>query len=137
VCSRADGALSEYNGPSRSVGEFVARPMERKDCASRTKTEAKLCTLRLKDKFILFVQDSVDRGIPGTDSSGAGSSARATTARDRERKRVATRYGADFWRGTPRGSSRRILHIPGYFRETRAITGLGHGSGKKRSARVD
>src|SRR5438270_4978106 len=53
--------LEDYNGPLKKVvGEF-ARPLERKTVQPRHyKPEAKLCTLTLKDKFILFVQDSVD-----------------------------------------------------------------------------
>src|SRR6267142_5696394 len=53
--------LSDYNGPLKKVvGEF-ARPMERKTVHPRHyKPGAKLCTLKLKDKFVLFVQDSFD-----------------------------------------------------------------------------
>ena len=53
--------LEDYDGPlKKTVGTF-ARPLERKSVhPSHYKPGAVLCTLKLKDKFKLFVQDSLD-----------------------------------------------------------------------------
>jgi hypothetical protein len=53
--------MEDYDGPlKKTVGTF-ARPLERKSVhPSHYKPGAVLCTLKLKDKFKLFVQDSLD-----------------------------------------------------------------------------
>jgi hypothetical protein len=53
--------LEDYDGPlKKTVGTF-ARPLERKSVhPPHYKPGAVLCTLKLKDKFELFVQDSLD-----------------------------------------------------------------------------
>jgi len=53
--------LEDYDGPlKKTVGTF-ARPLERKSVhPPHYKPGAVLCTLKLKDKFKLFVQDSLD-----------------------------------------------------------------------------
>ena len=53
--------LEDYDGPlKKTVGTF-ARPLERKAVhPPHYKPGAILCTLKLKDKFELFVQDSLD-----------------------------------------------------------------------------
>lgn len=53
--------LEDYEGPFRKVvGTFAGR-LERKSVhAPHYKPGAKLCTLLLKDKFVLFVRDSID-----------------------------------------------------------------------------
>jgi hypothetical protein len=53
--------LEDYDGPlKKTVGTF-ARPLERKSVhPPHYKAGAILCTLKLKDKFELFVQDSLD-----------------------------------------------------------------------------
>jgi hypothetical protein len=53
--------LEDYDGPLKKVVGTFARPLERKAVhPSHYKPGAKLCTLKLKDKFVLFVQDSID-----------------------------------------------------------------------------
>jgi hypothetical protein len=53
--------LQDYDGPLKKVVGTFARPLERKAVhAPHYKPGAKLCTLKLKDKFVLFVQDSFD-----------------------------------------------------------------------------
>jgi hypothetical protein len=55
--------LEDYNGPLEKVVGTFARPLERKAVSSpHYKPGLKLCTLKLKDKFVLFVQDSLDPG---------------------------------------------------------------------------
>ena len=53
--------LEDYNGPLQKVVGTFARPLERKSVQPpHYKPGAKLCTLTLKGKFVLFVQDSID-----------------------------------------------------------------------------
>jgi len=54
--------LADYNGPLKKVVGTFARPLERKAVQHppHYKPGAKLCTLNLKGKFVLFVQDSVE-----------------------------------------------------------------------------
>jgi len=53
--------IEDYDGPLKKVVGTFARPLERKAVhPSHYKSGAKLCTLNLKDKFVLFVQDSFD-----------------------------------------------------------------------------
>jgi hypothetical protein len=126
--------LSDYNGPFKKiVGEF-ARPLERKTVHLRHyKPEAKLCTLKLKDKFILFVQDSVDPVV----FLGTAFDAGLAQAQDDDHsygqgaKGYATRYGADFAGGTTSRFFKDFAY-PWIFSEDPRYYRLGHGSGKKR-----
>src|ERR1700719_733025 len=53
--------LEDYDGPLKKVVGTFARPLERKSVhPPQYKPGAKLCTLTLKGKFRLFVQDSLD-----------------------------------------------------------------------------
>lgn len=53
--------LEDYDGPLKKVVGTFARPLERKSVPlSRYRPGVKLCTLNLKDKFALFVHDSLD-----------------------------------------------------------------------------
>jgi hypothetical protein len=53
--------LEDYDGPLKKVVGTFARPLERKSVhPPHYKPDAKLCTLKLKDKFLLFVQSSID-----------------------------------------------------------------------------
>jgi len=53
--------LEDYDGPLKKVVGTFARPLERKAVHPlQYKPGAKLCTLKLRDKFRLFVQDSFD-----------------------------------------------------------------------------
>jgi hypothetical protein len=53
--------LQDYDGPLKKIVGTFARPLERKAVhPPNYRPDAKLCTLDLKDKFVLFVQDSVD-----------------------------------------------------------------------------
>jgi hypothetical protein len=51
--------IEDYNGPFQKVVGTFARPLERKS-VPHYKPGTKLCTLTLKGKFVLFVQDSID-----------------------------------------------------------------------------
>jgi hypothetical protein len=53
--------IEDYNGPFQKLVGTFAGPLERKSVhPPRFKPGAKLCTLTLKGKFILFLKDSVD-----------------------------------------------------------------------------
>jgi hypothetical protein len=53
--------LEDYNGPLKKVVGTFAQPLERKSVhPPQYKAGAKLCTLTLKGKFVLFLQDSID-----------------------------------------------------------------------------
>lgn len=53
--------IEDYNGPLQKVVGTFARPLERKSVhPAHYKPGARLCTLTLKGKFVLFVQDSID-----------------------------------------------------------------------------
>src|SRR5260370_13625874 len=53
--------LEDYGGPLKKVVGTFTRRLERKAVhPPHYKPGAMLCTLNLKDKFVLFVQDSVD-----------------------------------------------------------------------------
>jgi len=126
--------LEDYDGPLKKVvGEF-ARPLERKTVHPRHyKPEAKLCTLTLKDKFILFVQDSVDP----VNFLSTGFDAGLAQAQDNDHSYgqgavgYARRYGADFGGGV---SSRffKDFAYPWIFSEDPRYYRLAHGSGKQR-----
>jgi hypothetical protein len=126
--------LEDYNGPFKKVAGEFARPLERKTVHPRHyKPEAKLCTLRLKDKFILFVQDSVDPVVFLSTAFDAG----LDQAQDNDHsygqgaEGYARRYGADFAGGT---SSRffKDFAYPWIFSEDPRYYRLAHGSGKQR-----
>jgi hypothetical protein len=54
--------IEDYNGPLQKVVGTFARKLERKSVHPPTqyKAGAKLCTLTLRGKFVLFVEDSID-----------------------------------------------------------------------------
>jgi len=55
--------LSDYNGPLQKTIGFFAGQLERKSVHEpHYKTGLLLCSLELKDKFLLFVRDSYDPG---------------------------------------------------------------------------
>jgi hypothetical protein len=52
--------LENYDGPLKKTVGIFARKLERKSVRPHYKPGAILCSLELKDKFILFVMDSID-----------------------------------------------------------------------------
>jgi hypothetical protein len=54
-------SLEDYNGPLKKTVGLFARKLERRAVHHpHFKPGAKLCALELKDKFVLFIEDSVD-----------------------------------------------------------------------------
>jgi hypothetical protein len=126
--------LEDYDGPLKKVvGEF-ARPLERKTVHPRHyKPEAKLCTLKLKDKFILFVQDSVDPvNFLGTAfDAGLDQAQNNDPSYGQGAAGYARRYGADFGGGTTSRFFKDFAY-PWIFSEDPRYYRLAHGSGKHR-----
>jgi hypothetical protein len=126
--------LEDYNGPLKKVvGEF-ARPLERKTVHPRHyKPEAKLCTLKLKDKFILFVQDSVDpvNFLSTAFDAGLDQAQDNDPSYGQGAAGYGRRYGANFGGGV---SSRffKDFAYPWIFSEDPRYYRLAHGSGKQR-----
>lgn len=54
--------MADYNGPLQKLVGTFARPLERKAVhpPPRYRSGVRLCTLNVRDKFALFVQDSLD-----------------------------------------------------------------------------
>ncbi len=126
--------IEDYNGPFRKVvGEF-ARPLERKSVHPRHyKPGAKLCTLQLKDKFVLFLQDSFD---PVTFLS-TGFNAGIDQAEDTDPSygQGAEGYGKRFGAGYAGQATSRFFKdfaYPTIFSEDPRYYRLAHGSARRR-----
>jgi hypothetical protein len=87
--------LEDYNGPLKKVVGTFARPLERKAVhPPHYKPGVKLCTLKFKDKFVLFVQDSFDPVTFLATGFSAGLDQAENT--DRSYGQGAEGYGARF-----------------------------------------
>lgn len=126
--------LSDYDGPLKKVVGTFARPLERKGVHTpHYKPGLRLCTLKLKDKFTLFVQDSFD---PVTFLS-TGFNAGLDQAQNNDRsygqgaQGYAKRFGAEF---AGQASSRffKDFAYPSIFREDPRYYRVIHGSARKR-----
>lgn len=126
--------IEDYDGPfQKTVGTF-ARPLERKSVHPDIfKPGAKLCTLKLKDKFLLFVQDSFD---PVTFlSAGFDAGLDQAQGSDPHYHQGAAgygrRYGAEFV-GQASGTFFNDFFYPSIFSEDPRYYRLAHGSFRKR-----
>lgn len=126
--------LEDYNGPLKKVVGTFARPLERKAVhAPHYKPGLKLCTLSVKDKFALFVQDSLD---PVT-FLAAGFDAGLDQAQNTDRsygqgaQGYARRFGAEF---AGQASSRffKDFAYPSIFSEDPRYYRVIHGSAGRR-----
>jgi hypothetical protein len=126
--------LQDYDGPLKKLVGTFARPLERKAVhPPHYKSGLKLCTLKLKDKFALFVQDSFD---PVT-FLGAGFNAGIDQAQNTDpsyrqgAQGYARRFGAEF---AGQASSRffKDFAYPSIFYEDPRYYRLIHGSARKR-----
>lgn len=124
----------DYNGPLEKVVGSFGRKLERKAVhPPHFKTNAVLCSLELKDKFVLFLQDTYDP--ISLLSSGFSASLDQAANRDPSFGQGATGYGkrfvADF---TSQTVSRffKDFAYPAIFSEDPRYYRLGHGSGRKR-----
>jgi hypothetical protein len=125
---------SDYNGPLKKAVGLFARALERKSVRPpHYKPGALLCSLDLKDKFVLFVEDSLD---PVTFlSSGFSAGMDQASNRDRSFGQGAAgfgkRFAADF---TDQASSRffKDFAYPSLFSEDPRYYRLAYGSVGKR-----
>src|SRR6266478_9009197 len=126
--------IEDYNGPFRKVvGEF-ARPLERKSVHPRHyKPGAKLCTLQLKDKFVLFVQDSFDpvTFLSTGFNAGLDQAADSDPSYGQGAEGYGRRFGAEF---AGQASSRFLKDFayPWIFSEDPRYYRLAHGRPRAR-----
>src|SRR5580704_5029828 len=126
--------LEDYEGPLKKVVGTFARPLERKSVhPPHYKPGLKLCTLKLKDKFALFVQDSLD---PVT-FLATGFNAGLDQAEDTDHsygqgaEGYGRRYGAEF-AGQATSRFFKDFAYPLIFSEDPRYYPLVHGSAKRR-----
>lgn len=126
--------LSDYDGPLKKTVGLFARDLNRKTVhPSRYRPGLALCSLGLKDKFILFVRDSFD---PAT-FIAAGFSAGFDQAGNRDPTfgqggaGYGKRFGASF---ADQASSKffKEFAYPSIFSEDPRYYRMAHGSGGKR-----
>lgn len=126
--------LSDYDGPMKKTVGLFARALERKSVhEAHYKPGVPLCALRTRDKFLLFVEDSID---PLTFLS-AGFDAGTDQASNRDSTfgqgatGYAKRFGADL---ADRVSSKFLKDFayPTMFSEDSRYYRLGHGGARRR-----
>ena len=126
--------LEDYDGPLKKTVGIFARKLERKSVRPpHYRTGAILCSLELKDKFVLFVMDSID---PAS-FLDAGFNAGLAQAQDDDHSfgqgaaGYGKRFGASF---ADQASSKFFTEFayPAIFSEDPRYYRLGNGSGRKR-----
>jgi hypothetical protein len=126
--------IEDYDGPLKKLVGTFARSLERKSVHPPDyKPGVKLCTLTLKGKFVLFVQDSFD---PVT-FLGAAFDAGLDQAQDTDPSygQGAEGYGRRFGADYAGGASSRFFKdfvYPSIFSEDPRYYRLARGSGGKR-----
>jgi hypothetical protein len=126
--------IEDYNGPLKKVVGTFARPLERKTVhPEQYKAGAKLCTLTLRGKFRLFVQDSIDPVTFLSSAFDAGLDQAQDT--DSSYGQGAEGYGKRFGAELAGGTSSRLFKdfaYPWLFSEDPRYYRLARGSGKQR-----
>jgi hypothetical protein len=127
-------SLRDYNGPLKKTVGIFARALERKSVhPPHYKPGVVLCSLELKDKFVLFVQDSLD---PVT-FLGSGFWAGMDQASDNDPSfgQGAAGYGKRFAANLAGQASSKFFSdfaYPSSFSEDPRYYRLAHGSMRKR-----
>ncbi|HMD08703.1 MAG TPA: hypothetical protein VKH63_14280 [Candidatus Acidoferrum sp.] len=126
--------IEDYDGPLKKVVGTFARPLERKVAhPPHYKPGAKLCTLTLKDKFVLFVQDSFDpvTFLSAGFDAGIDQAENTDPSYGQGGEGYAKRYGAEY---VGQASSRffKDFAYPTIFSEDPRYYRLAHGSPRKR-----
>jgi hypothetical protein len=127
-------SLKDYNGPFKKVVGVFGRALERKSVhPPHYMPGVKLCSLELKDKFVLFVQDSFD---PVTFlSSGFGAGQDQASDRDPTFGQGVAGYGKRFaanFAGQASSKFFKDFAYPAIFSEDPRYYRLAHGTVKKR-----
>jgi len=126
--------LEDYEGPLKKVVGTFARPLERKAVPlSRYRPGVKLCTLTLKDKFALFVQDSFDpvTFLSTGFNAGIDQAGNADPSYGQGAEGYGRRFGAEF---AGQASSRFLKDFayPSIFSEDPRYYRLGSGPAGRR-----
>jgi len=126
--------MKDYDGPFKKLVGTFARPLERKTVhPPHYKPGVKLCTLGVKDKFVLFVRDSFD---PVT-FLGSGFNAGIDQAEDTDPRYgqgaegYGRRFGADYG-GQATSRFFKDFAYPSIFSEDPRYYRLAHGSAGRR-----
>jgi hypothetical protein len=127
-------SLKDYNGPLKKAAGVFARALERKSVQlPHYKPGVKLCSLELKDKLVLFVQDSLD--LETFLSSGFWASMDQASGRDPTFGQGASGYGKRFAANFADQASSKLFQdfaYPAIFSEDPRYYRLAHGSARKR-----
>jgi hypothetical protein len=126
--------LQDYDGPFAKIAGTFARKLERKSVhPPHYKSNAVLCTLRVRDKFILFVQDSFDpiTFLNAGFNAGIDQAENNDPAYGQGAAGYGKRFGANY-AGQVSSEFFKDFAYPTIFSEDPRYYRLGHGSGKKR-----
>lgn len=126
--------LQDYDGPFAKIAGTFARKLERKSVhPPHYKPNAALCTLRVKDKFILFVQDSFDpiTFLSAGFNAGIDQAENNDPAYGQGAAGYGKRFGANYAGQVSSGFFKDFAY-PTIFAEDPRYYRLAHGSGKKR-----
>jgi hypothetical protein len=126
--------LEDYDGPLKKIVGTFARHLERKAVHPPTyKPGAKLCTLPMKGKFLLFVQDSLDpvTFLAAGFDAGLDQAQNSDHSYGQGAEGYGRRFGAEF---AGQATSRFFgdFLYPWIFSEDPRYYRLAHGSPKKR-----
>ncbi len=126
--------LEDYNGPLNKVVGTFARQLERRAVhPPQYKPGAKLCTLKLKDKFVLFVQDSIDpvTFLATGFSAGIDQAENADPSYGQGAEGYGRRFGAEF-AGQASSTFFKDFAYPWIFSEDPRYYRLAHGPARRR-----
>lgn len=126
--------IDDYNGPFQKLVGTFAGPLERKSVhPPRYKPGAKLCTLTLQGKFILFLKDSIDpvNFLSSGFDAGIDQAENSDPSYGQGAEGYGRRFGADF---AGQASSRffKEFAYPSIFSEDPRYYRLAHGPAGKR-----
>ena len=126
--------LEDYDGPLNKVVGTFARQLERGAVhPPQYKPGAKLCTLKLKDKFVLFVQDSIDpvTFLATGFSAGIDQAENADPSYGQGAEGYGRRFGAEF-AGQATSTFFKDFAYPWIFSEDPRYYRLAHGPARRR-----
>jgi hypothetical protein len=126
--------MEDYDGPFKKVVGTFARPLERKTVhPPHYKPGAKLCTLEVKDKFVLFVRDSFDPvTFLGTGfNAGLDQAENTDTRYGQGAEGYGRRFGAEY-AGQATSRFFKDFAYPSIFSEDPRYYRLAHGSTRRR-----
>lgn len=127
-------SLKQYNGPLNKVVGIFARALERKSVhPPHYKPGVVLCSLELKDKFVLFAQDSLDpvTFLSAAFSAGIDQASNTDPTFGQGAAGYGKRFAANF---ADQASSKffKDFAYPSIFSEDPRYYRLAHGSVRKR-----